>query len=77
MKRYKVIGTQEVHGHPPGDTFSAKLDPDNEKYLKDIGAIRVVGKTPKARNKKMAIEDAAERLEQEQEEEKRTPTDAA
>ena len=77
MKRYKVIGTSPIHGHPPGDTFSAKLNPEEEDYLKGIGAIRVVSKTPKARNKKMAIEDAAERLAQEQEEEKRTPTDGA
>jgi hypothetical protein len=70
-KRYKVVGTQPVHGHPPGDTFTASLHPDEEKYLKDIGAIRVATKTPK--NKRISIDKAAAELAREQEAAKRNP----
>ena len=46
-KRYKVTGTAPVENHQPGETFTASFDEDREKFLRDIGAIRVVDSNPK------------------------------
>lgn len=46
-KRYKVIRSGPVLGHPPGKTFEAELDLDYERYLLDIKALRVVPKRGK------------------------------
>lgn len=73
-KRYKVTGTEPVlDGRLPGEVFEASLSEEQEAFLKSIGAIRVVGgKAPKDRS--AAVEKTAERLVEEQEAEKRTPT---
>jgi hypothetical protein len=39
-KRFKVVGSQPVEGHGPGETFEAALD--TEAFLVDIGALKVV-----------------------------------
>ncbi len=42
-KRYKVVGTQEVLDHHPGETFVAEITPGQEDFLVQIGAIKAVG----------------------------------
>jgi hypothetical protein len=42
-QRYKVVGTQPVLDHAPGATFEAKLPEDQEAFLLQIGALKVVG----------------------------------
>lgn len=41
-KRYKVVGTQPILDHQPGEEFSAVLPKDQEKFLVDIGGIEVI-----------------------------------
>jgi hypothetical protein len=70
--RYKVIGTQPVHGTPPGGSFEADLPEDQEAFLKQIGAIRSVG-GPAPKNEDASVEKVAGELADEQEEAKRAP----
>jgi hypothetical protein len=45
-KRYKVIGSQPVLDHQPDTTFNADLPEDQERFLVQIGALRVVSNDP-------------------------------
>lgn len=73
-KLYKNVGAEPIlDDRQPGETFEANLPEDQEAYLKQIGALRVVSRKPK--NKKLSMESAADRLAEEQEAAKRTPTD--
>jgi hypothetical protein len=72
-KRYKVIGSQPVLGHLPGETFEANIPEDQEAFLKQIGGIRAVGGTPPS-DPTAGVDAAAERLTEEQETAKRTDT---
>jgi hypothetical protein len=65
-RRYKVIGSQPILGHAPGETFAANLPDDQEAFLKRIGGLQ---DAPKA---KANPDKASERLADEQEQEKRT-----
>lgn len=40
-KRYTVIGSQPVLDHQPGDSFTAELPADQERFLTLIGALKV------------------------------------
>lgn len=53
MKTYKVVGTQPVLDHQPGETFEQKIAPDLERYLIGIGALAVV-ETKKSKAAKSA-----------------------
>ena len=44
-KRYKVIGTQPILEHPPGETFRASIDKELEKFLIGIGGLEVIKDT--------------------------------
>lgn len=46
MKRYKVTGAQPVLDKEPGETFDAALPEDQEQFLIQIGAIRIVSNEP-------------------------------
>lgn len=48
MAEYKVVGLNEVFGTPPGETFSAELNEEQEAYLTEGGHIKKVEKAPKA-----------------------------
>lgn len=41
-KTYRVVGQQEVAGHPPGETFDAEFPAWQERALVDGGALEVV-----------------------------------
>lgn len=43
---YLVIGPHAVHGTAPGETFTAVLDTGQERFLIDVGHIRIVEHTP-------------------------------
>ena len=47
MKSYKVVGSQAILDHKPGETFEAKNPADLEAYLVGIGGLKVIEK-PKA-----------------------------
>lgn len=40
-KRYTVTGPSKVHGHEPGATFAARLDPEHELRLLQGGHLTV------------------------------------
>jgi hypothetical protein len=42
-QKYEVTGTQAVHGHQPGETFTADLDPEQERFLIEVGHISKAG----------------------------------
>ena len=44
MPRYRVVGTHEVLGHAPGESFEADLDPVQERRLIAGGHIARVGR---------------------------------
>lgn len=41
-KRYKVVGTQPVLDHMPGEEFTTYIPVDLEAFLFEIGAIKEV-----------------------------------
>lgn len=41
-KRYKVVGTQAVDGHLPGEEFTATLLPQREALLVEYGHLEVL-----------------------------------
>jgi hypothetical protein len=41
-KRYKVTGTQPVLDHQPGEQFTAKIPPEQEDFLVQIGGLKVL-----------------------------------
>ena len=47
-KRYKVVGTQPILDHQPGQTFTQSIPDDLEAYLLGIGGIKVVEEPKKA-----------------------------
>lgn len=47
LEEYEVVGSHPVHGHAPGDTFKAELDPWARQLLIEAGHLRVVAKTSK------------------------------
>ena len=49
-RKYKVVGTQPVLDHQPGETFTATLEGDQESFLRQIGAIRVLENDPKPKS---------------------------
>lgn len=58
MKRYKVVGEQPVlDNRMPGDTFDATLPEDQEAFLLQIGAIKVVSNDPKT-DKRLSKSDS-------------------
>lgn len=62
-KKYRVIGTQPVHGAQPGDTFEADLPPHEEDILKRIGGIEEValsGFVPSSIESEKTNEDEAQ-----------------
>jgi hypothetical protein len=70
-RRYKVIGSQPILGHLPGESFEADIPEDQEAFLKQIGGIRAVG-GPAPQDPEAGVEQAVEELAEEQEAEKRT-----
>lgn len=48
-KRYKVVGTQPILEHQPGETFEAKIPKDQEAFLIGIGGLEVVKPTGKGK----------------------------
>lgn len=60
MKQYEVLGQHAVHGYPPGQTFSADLEPAQEKRMLDRGSLRIVpGKSLKSFSRDQLNEQAA------------------
>jgi hypothetical protein len=45
-KRYKVIGTQPILEHAPGETFSTVIPKDLESFLIGIGGLEIVKAEP-------------------------------
>lgn len=41
-KTYKVVGTQPILEHAPGETFSAVVPKDLESFLVGIGGLEVI-----------------------------------
>ena len=39
-REYEVVGGNRVHGHEPGDTFAADLEPHEEALLVASGNVR-------------------------------------
>ena len=55
-KRWKVVGTQPVFGHAPGETFEQDIPEDQEAFLKQIGAIEPAkGRPPEKKADKSKI----------------------
>jgi hypothetical protein len=54
LPRYKVVGTQSVLNHQPGETFTATFEGDQESFLRQIGAIREVAPESSKGDKKRA-----------------------
>lgn len=50
-KRYKVVGTQPIMGHAPGETFEASIPADKEAFLVQIGGIKVLEAKTEKRTK--------------------------
>jgi hypothetical protein len=44
-KQYRVVGTQPILGHAPGETFQASIDKTQEAFLVGIGGLEVVKDT--------------------------------
>jgi len=41
-KRYKVVGTQPIDDHQPGESFTASIPPDKEEFLVAIGGLKIL-----------------------------------
>jgi hypothetical protein len=41
-KRFKVVGTQPILDHRPGEEFSAVLPKDQEQFFVDVGGLEVI-----------------------------------